>query len=417
LVLLLILSGLAWYFYADFGKGKLMAIVPTEKTELTEQAEPIEQPKTTNTVVAELPPAPQEIEGYEELLPSAAQTPNESSIDSFDIQAHLQLMRQNVAKYNYTLAYRHGARIGSSLLADPKLTAEWGNILLEAGKLQEAVDVLKRITSEDTVKSEVAMDMALAMFRSGNADGAIEFLDAKMQSNSDVDLLATKAAIIGEHPDVKRRAAAEQLFLRCVKNNNVSPITSYWYGRFLMQKGDYQNSKMYLERALRAKPNEPRYIARLGMAEFHLKQDSKAEALYKQALRINPYDYNTWFNLGELYLSLANESSDIPNVRQKTQQAMSSYLKTIENDSLHAMANYRIGLILNWNGQHKESIGHLTIALGKTPNNIPIMQQLSSAYIKLGDTTKSVGYLETILKIDPFNKIAADEFNRIRGRR
>lgn len=414
--LLLILSGLGLYLFMHFGKGKI------EIPELVNQIKTLADSDTTapDTTAFELPPAPEEVPSSEELFSFAEQTPEEptgeksNNLDNFDIEAHLQLMRQNANRYNYKMAYKHGARIVGFLLANPELNAEWGHILLEAGKPQEAVSALQKITSKDTVKSEVAIDMAFAMLRSGNADGAIEFLDDKIKNNNDVDLFAAKAAIIGEQPDTTRYAAAEQIFLKCMKSRKPSLNADYWYGRFLMQRGNYQNSKTYLERAANAKPNEPRYIARLGMAEFYLKQDLNAETLYKRALRINPYDYNTWFNLGELYLSRANESGSSLDIRQKTRQALESYLKAIENDSLHAMANYRIGLILNGNGMHKEAVKHLIIALERIPGNIPIMQQLSSAYIKIGDTTKSVNYLEIILQIDPFNKVAANEFNRIK---
>ena len=411
MTVLLILSGGAFYYYMRYGKGIIEK--PEEKTTQIETPQ-IETPADTDTSTGTFDmPASPEVPDYEEPPHVVEQTERDPFDEDFDGQAHLELMRQNASKYNYKMAYRHGTRIVSALLAEPKLCMEWGHILLEAGKPQEAVLVLHQIASKDTVKTEVAIDMAFAMLRSGNADGAIEFLDEKMKNSNDINLLAAKAAIIGEHPDMAKRADAGPIFLKYMKSKKLYPDADYWYGRFLMQNGDYGNSKIYLERAAKAKPNEPRYIARLGMAEFYLKHDSNAEMLYKKALQINPYDYNTWFNLGELYLSVANESNSSSEVQQKTHKALQAYLKTIENDSLHANANYRIGLILNGNGQNKEAIKHLNIALNKMPRDIPVMQQLSSAYIKIGDTVQSVGYLDTILQIDPFNKIAASEFNRI----
>ena len=416
--MLLILSVAAWYILANFGFGK--AIIPYLEEQVAAQTDTSTAVNSdSDSIFPDMPEAPVVPDhDHDDFSFDSVHTVSVPSVEEdFDIQAHLQLMRQNVSKYNYTLAYKHGARIASYLLAKPIYVAEWGQILLESGRPNEAVNVLQRIVEEDTVKSDVTINMAFAMLRSKNADAAVEFLDKQMINNKDVDLLVAKAAIISEHPEVKKRVDAERIFARYANNSIISPRADYWYGRFLMQRGDFQKSKMYLERAIKEKPNEPRYIARLGMAEFFLKQDSKAEALYKQALKINPYDYNTWFNLGELYLSLANESSNVQNIRQKTHQAMSSYKQVLENDPMHAMANYRIGLILNGNGQYKEAIPHLNIALEKMPQEIPVMQQLSAAYISLGDTTRSVGYLENILQIDPFNRIAASEFNRIRGRR
>lgn len=386
MTVLLILSAVGWYLFVYFKKEG------TEKQKQETEARFV------------MPDAP-DFFGFEEEepLPSVAPKTEESSIGNFDEQAHLLLMRQYANQYNYAMAQMHGARIANFLLANPERTAEWGRILLEAGKPQEAVVVLQKIAMEDVVKTEVAIDMAFAMLRSGNASGAAEFLDEKIKNSNDLDLLAAKASITGN----------EQLFLRSLKGN--SPNANYEYGRFLMERGDYKKSKTYLERALKAKPNEPRYIARLGMAEFYLGKDSNAEALYIRALKINPYDHNTWHNLGELYLSLANESSNPQNTRQKTRRALEAYMKSVEIDSLHARANYRIGLILNGNGQHKEAIKHLNIALDKMPNDISAMQQLSSAHLKIGDTATATNYLETILKIDPFDKIAASEFRRLSG--
>jgi tetratricopeptide (TPR) repeat protein len=180
-----------------------------------------------------------------------------------------------------------------------------------------------------------------------------------------------------------------------------------------MQKGDFKKSLEYLEKAVKIEPYNSRYLARLGMAEFYLKHDSNAEGFYKRALKINPYDCNTWFNLGELYLSEANESGYIPEVRKKTKNALEAYLKAIDLDSLHANAHYRIGVILNANGGYKEAIRHLTTALEKMPENTSVMMQLGSAYMQLGDTAKYIDYLNNVLRIDPFDRVAASEYKRL----
>jgi tetratricopeptide (TPR) repeat protein len=402
---LLILSGAGLYFYMQNAEKKS---VPPE----TPPAAAVTDSMIDTTAV-EMPSVP-EIPGLDDLPEDIApQASDDSSlVGNFDEQAHLQLMRQNAKEYNYKMAYRHGARIEGFLIVNPELRAEWGHVLLETGKPEEAVSALQKAVAGDSVKSDIIVDMAFAMFRSGNADGAISFLDSAIRTNRDLTLAATKAAIIGEHPDTTKRSAAETIFKATLKSKPSLPDANYQYGRFLMRRGDFKNSKTHLERAVKEKPNEPRYIARLGMAEFYLKNDAVAETLYAKALKINPYDYNTWFNLGELYLSRANESVYVKDIRQKTHKAMEAYLKAIENDSLHANAHYRIGIILNGNGGHREAIRHLTMALERMPSNIPVMKQMSAAYMQLGDTAKSVYFLEEILKVDPFVKIAASEYRR-----
>ena len=417
LFFLLLLSGGALYYYTELkSENKLPDLSKYSETfsdvfgdlgaKDSTPAEPVDH--------FELPPAPEVPEfvehSPEDLHENEALGPLE---DDFDIQAHLQLMRQNVLSYNYKQAYKHGTRITAHLLASPSLSEEWGHVLLEAGLPREAVSILNKVNAKDSLKSEGVIDLAIAMFRSRNSDEALEFLDGKLKGERNANFMAIKAAITGEHIDTTRRASADSLFRLALKMSSSLPAANYYYSRYLMQRGNFQLSKSYSEAAVKAKPNEPRYVARLGMAEFYLKQDAKAEEHYKKALQLNPHDYNTWFNFGELYLSQANESNSAAQIKDKTRKALEMYLETVSREPLHANAHFRIGLILNGNGGHGEAIQHLNTALEKMPNNIPVMQQLSSAHLHLQDTARSVIFLERILRIDPFNKIAASEFRRI----
>jgi tetratricopeptide (TPR) repeat protein len=305
--------------------------------------------------------------------------------------------------------------ISKMFLEKPKLAARLGHLLLDAGYPDEAVYILQNGVSRDSAPIPVLVDLAYGHFYSKKFETALSDLDTALNKYpSNADLLTAKAAITGQHPDTTQRNNADAMFKAILKKNPESAETNYQYGRYIMQRGDFKKSQEYLEKAVKFEPYNSRYIARLGMVEFYLKHDANAEILYKRALKINPDDYNTWFNLGELYLSGANESRFIPEIRKKTHLALESYLKTIEHDSLHASANYRIGLILNGNGGYREAIKHLSIALKKTPSDISAMQQLSSAYMLLGDTARSIYYLEEILRIDPFNKVAANEYGRIK---
>ncbi|MDR2581331.1 MAG: tetratricopeptide repeat protein [Fibromonadaceae bacterium] len=412
LFILLLLSAGAWLFHAYFVKKgartKTELVLPSVP-EFPDFPEFLDFPDMSDTLefLAELELEEQSFEEPQE-LPRHLE-----GLDSeFDTQAHLQLMRQNAEAYNFRQAHRHGSRILGYLLTDPELSVEWGRILLEAGLPREAVPVLQRLDAKDLLKGKSIIDLGLAMHRSGNSNEAVDFLDNKIRQQNNADFVAIKAAIISEHSDISKRPAADQIFQDVLRRNPSSPIANYFYGRHLMERGDFQKSKTHLERALKAKPNEPRYVARLGMAEFYLKRDSQAEALYKRALKLNPHDPNTWFNLGELYLSQANESGRASEVRKKTRLALESYLETIGIDSTHTNANFRIGLILNGNGEHREAIRHLDIALERMPRNISVMLQLSSAYLHLQDTAKSIEHLEKILHIDPFNRIAATELRR-----
>ena len=418
LVLLLLASGAALYFlpnivYSTYGKNIIDKVQEITGLQLI--------PKQDSTAF-ELPPPPVIPEGIGEK--SGTSTDTTSKTDTTDTTEK--------AKTSETPEFTENAEsdtdsqptepdspvsiqgISRLFLENPRLAARVGHLLLEAGYPEEAIYILQNGISADSAPISVLVDMAYGHFYSKRFETALSKLETALgKYPSNTDLLTAKAAISGLNPDTSQRSRAENMFKDILKKNPESAETNYQYGRYIMQRGDFKKSQEYLEKAFKMEPYNSRYIARLGMAEFYLKRDSNAEDLYKKALKINPYDCQTWFNLGELYLSEANESGHPSEIRQKTKNALEAYLKAIELDSLHANAHYRIGIILNANGGYKEAIRHLTTALAKMPTSTSVMMQLGSAYMQLGDTAKYISYLNNILQIDPFDKVAASEFKRL----
>jgi len=402
--LILIASGAMLYFYSSQGKELIEKIpwLPKAKQDAAKSFELPPPPVVPESMDEKIDDSTESAKPAEQSAASAAL--NTSDTDDTDFQ---------IAEEPSGQVSMHG--IMRMFSENPKLAARLGHLLLDAGYPDEAVFILKNGISIDSAPIPVLVDLAYGYFYSKKFETALSGLEtalAKYPNN--MDLLTAKASISGQNPDTTQRGRAESLFKAILKRDSEFPEANYQYGRYIMQRGDFKKSFEFLDKALKAEPYNPRYIARLGMAEFYLKHDANAETLYKRALKINPYDYNTWFNLGELYLSQANESGYIVDVRRKTKNALESYLKTVELDSLHANAHFRIGVILNANGGFKEAIRHLTIALDKMPNNTSVLMQIGSAYMQLSDTAKYVDYLSSILQIDPFDRVAASEYKRLK---
>jgi len=188
----------------------------------------------------------------------------------------------------------------------------------------------------------------------------------------------------------------------------------YQYGRFLMNQGNYASSLRELQDAIHLNALDPRIHARLGMALFHLGRDREAEINYKTALAMNPRDYNTWFNLGELQLSLANES-DRPSVfSQRTREALEAYLTALANHPDHPEAHYRVGIILSTNHQYREAILHLQQALQDDPQSVRVLVQLAAAWEALGNKAEAWDLVQQAYQIDPFNQLVIDQFRRLK---
>jgi len=404
LVFMLLVSGGALYLYSRYG---------VEGIETIERITGLHLVDKQNTKSFELPPPP--------VIPELAEEKSENSVETADTTETAKATEVDGPGMNFQSVQSEEPtnqvsmqEISRMFLENPKLAARLGHLLLEAGYPSEAVYILQNGVSLSFAPIPVLVDLAYGYFYSKRFETALNGLETALgKYPGSIDLLTAKAAISGQNPDTSQRSGAENMFKDILKKNPEYAEANYQYGRYIMQRGDFKKSQEYLEKAVKVEPYNSRYLARLGMAEFYLKHDSNAESFYKKALKINPYDYNTWFNLGELYLSEANESGYILEIRNKMKNALEAYLKTIELDSLHANAHYRIGVILNANGGYKEAIRHLTTALEKMPENTSIMMQIGSAYMQLGDTAKYIDYLNNVLQLDPFNKVAASEFKRL----
>src|SRR6185369_13645288 len=130
-------------------------------------------------------------------------------------------------------------------------------------------------------------------------------------------------------------------------------------------------------------PRHAKAHGQLGMALYHLHKNQAAEAEYLKALSLNAKDYNTWFNLGEVHLALAGREAKPAVIKELRQKAMEAYLKAVELNPDHAEAHFRIGVLLNGNGQFKEAIIHLEAAEKLDDRHVPTLLQLAVAFENL----------------------------------
>ncbi len=415
LVLMLLASGALLYFYSSF----IYSTFGKDIIEKVQQLTGLQLIAKQDSTAFELPPPPVIPENIDEKSGTLTEkTDTAETFDTTKFAKTAELTETDESDVDFKPVEPDNPvsiqGISRMFLENPKLAAQVGHLLLEAGYPAEAVYIFQNGITLNSAPISVLVDLAYGYFYSKRFEAALNGLETALSKYpGNTDLLTAKAAISGQNPDTTQRKIAENMFKAILKKNPEFAEANYQYGRYIMQRGDFKKSQEYLEKAFKVEPYNSRYIARLGMAEFYLKRDSNAEDLYKKALKINPYDYHTWFNLGELYLSKANESGYTQEVRKKTKDALEAYLKTIELDSLHANAHYRIGVILSINGGYKESIRHLSMALEKMPKNTSVMMQLGSAYMQLGDTAKYIDYLNNILQIDPFDRVAGSEFKRL----
>lgn len=339
----------------------------------------------------------------------------ELPLEAIDFTAHREIIEMFKNRRDYNNALPHIERIAPRYQEDYTFQSQAGEAYLNSGMPEEAALYLARAHKLNPDDPKLNADLALSLFRSGQPKQAIQGLRNKLQKHpGQFDLQLQLGAMLAElNPkDTEADSLLQDLEKRYPQRANVF----YQHSRKAMNQGNYGQALRLLKTAAELEPLDHRIHARMGMAEYYLRNDVKAERNYRTALALNPKDYNTWYNLGELYLAFSLGSSNTQNIRTHNRKALTCFLNTLALKQGHASAHYKTGLLLNNNHQYKEAIPHLEQALQQQTQNVDALLQLSIAWEALNDYTKARELLSRAYEIDPFNRVVATKLKLLRDK-
>ena len=142
------------------------------------------------------------------------------------------------------------------------------------------------------------------------------------------------------------------------------------------------------------------------MAYYYLEDADMARKAYRTALALNPKDFNTHYNLGELLYTFYDDPRG----------ALAEFADVLALDPNHAQANFKTGIICLENDQFKEAAKYLERARRSDPDNIRILLQLAVAYERLGLVRKALRTYEAVAEIDAVNEIARQKIRMLSSR-
>jgi hypothetical protein len=121
---------------------------------------------------------------------------------------------------------------------------------------------------------------------------------------------------------------------------------------------------------------------------------NKAIECYKQAARLLPENFDSWYNLGVCYM--------------ETQQGNKAMVSFKEADEMsvgpHSKANNNMGVLYFNKKDYKKAIYHFERALEGSPNLEDAIGNLGAAYHSMAQPEKAIIYYERALKLNP-NKL------------
>ncbi|MDB5106287.1 MAG: repeat-containing protein [Fibrobacteres bacterium] len=287
---------------------------------------------------------------------------------------------------------------------EERLLAMATDIFLGTANYEEARGTAEQVLALNPANMPVRVQGVEAQYRMGEVDAAFTEARSALKEHPGnlamVTLLATMEVEMG--PGRKGYGTSLQAALKL--KPDYAPAV-YLQGRKAQLEGDYKDAEIAFRRVIKLDPRNAKAYGQLGMALYHLGKDPEAEKAYRAELDMNPEDYNTWFNLGELRMSVANKEMNPTAIQTLRADAMECYLKALEFNRDHAEAHYRVGVLLNGNGQYKEAIRHLEASLKAHSSHVPTLVQLSVAFENLKQPERARAYLNRAYELDPLNKV------------
>jgi tetratricopeptide (TPR) repeat protein len=320
---------------------------------------------------------------------------------AIDIEAHRFTAQYYLKNDQPQAAIEHILRIIPVQRSNRGLKLDLATAYLTAGQYDKALVCFTKLSgsepdSEDRTSDLIRARTGLTLFYLGKIRESIEMLDKCISAGrSCAEALCYRGQVeAAVSPQVP--AKAEEFFRKSIQADSSYVEAWYQLARFYMNNGDYARARICLLQVLDIEPLHVKTHSRLGMVYYYLDQPELAKKSYLTALTLNPRDYNTHYNLGELFYSKLNDEK----------RALDEFKKAVEGNPLHGEANFKIGLICLSNNMTKEAVTFFEKSRSIDPKNIRVLLQLGVAYEKLSMKEDAVRAYGSILEIDPLNRIA-----------
>ncbi|MFP4163835.1 MAG: tetratricopeptide repeat protein [Chitinispirillaceae bacterium] len=321
-------------------------------------------------------------------------------LTSLDIDAHEFTARRYLRSGRPEQAIPHLQRILIARKNDRKTLKNLAQAHLECGHFKQALSTFDYLLSEN--------EDSISPFLYARKGAALYYMKRYEASER---TLQTGLELFPDNPEILcflgqvetsrgiPSPEAENFFLRALQSDSTYSEAKYQLARYYEANEKYLKARRLLLEVLETEPLHVRSHSRLGMIYYYLGDAEMALKSYQTALALNPDDYNTRFNLGELFYTLYNDNRD----------ALREFTRVLEINPEHTEANFKSGLICLENGMIKEAIRYFETSLDSDRNDTRKMLQLAAAYERLGNRKRALSLYRQITGIDPLHTIASQK--------
>ncbi|MBF0429896.1 MAG: hypothetical protein HQK83_01350 [Fibrobacteria bacterium] len=317
--------------------------------------------------------------------------------------AHKKLMEIYFKNGKLFESYKHSQYITDTYESDSNFLRQITEINLGLGEYKTALEKARAALSFNPDNTEIQAIEIQALYRTGEVNNSLELGESYLKKSPQSLELLTALGTINIETKTRKAGNAKYLQEALTINPNYVPALSQM-GRKHKLEGNYADALSYFKKCVKLDPINPKVRGHLGAVYYYLNKDKLAKKEYETALFLNPKDFNTWYNLGELIMSGSYYENTIHKKRELQREAFKAYQNAITHNPSHIKANFRIGVLLNSNRQFKEAIRYLSKVIELDQDHVRAHIQIAAAFEHLKLLEDAVFHLKKAFKLDPNNK-------------
>lgn len=315
---------------------------------------------------------------YETLINLALELYNKYADNDIGLWAMEALMETYKNIKNYEKAMEYANLIKLHPLANNVQSGEHvAMILLEEGKFEESIELLKTLINEDSNNVTLKKELALAYEKNKNFNHACDIYKKILDEASANDV------------------------------NQIHFELSNLYSNWAMYDFSQENNEecfKHFTTAIKYFDQNPEVYYRLGKVNYLIKNFNEAMAQYKKAIELNPQNSEYYYAISECY-------KEIDSIYEQRKYLLESLKYNFENAQVH----YNLSLIYDIQSDKLNAIMHINKALELNPNFIDAKHKLAILLEHADDKEGAAKIYEEILTIEPNNEIAINNLKMLKA--
>lgn len=306
---------------------------------------------------------------YEPLINLALELYNKYADNEIGLWAMEALMETYKTTHNYEKAMEYANLIKLHPLANNVQSGEnIAKILVEEGKFEESIELLKTLIAEDANNVTLKKELALAYEQNKDFDHACEIYKKILDEASASDI--------------------NQIHLE------LSNIYSNW-AMYNFSQEDNEECFKHFATAIKYFDQNPDVYYRLGKVNYLIKNFNEAISQYKKAIELNPQNCAYYYEISECY-------KEIDSVYEQKKYLIESLKYNFED----ALVHYNLSVIYDMQNDKTNAMLHVKKALELNGNYIDAKHKLALLLEHAGDREGAARVYEEILTLEPENEIA-----------